>query len=146
VLGLGVALFVARQAKAQLSEHFKSLSFDVLQSNSRTFIDLAKGELEKAQLSVTGELAQRQEAIKTLVEPLKQQLETYQKRLQQSETVQASTLGELKRQLETLALQSQSLADETQQFRMVLNSSQARGRWGEETLRRVVEAAGMSAH
>ncbi|PYL80216.1 MAG: DNA recombination protein RmuC [Verrucomicrobia bacterium] len=146
VLGLGLALFLARQAKAQMSEHFKSLSFDVLQSNSRTFIDLAKGELEKAQLSMTGELAQRQEAIKTLVEPLKQQLETYQKRLQQSETVQASTLGELKKQLETLALQSQSLADETQQFRMVLNSSQARGRWGEETLRRVVEAAGMSAH
>jgi len=146
VLGLSVALFLARQAKAQMSEHFKSLSFDVLQSNSRTFIDLAKGELEKAQLSVTGELAQRHEAIKTLVEPLKQQLETYQTRLQQSETVQASTLGELKKQLETLALQSQSLADETQQFRMVLNSSQARGRWGEETLRRVVEAAGMSAH
>ena len=146
VLGLGVALFLARQAKAQMSEHFKSLSLDILQSNSKTFVEIAKGELEKAQLSVTGELAQRHEAIKTLVEPLKQQLETYQTRLQQSETVQASTLGELKKQLETLALQSQSLADETQQFRMVLNSSQARGRWGEETLRRVVEAAGMSAH
>ena len=35
---------------------------------------------------------------------------------------------------------------ETQQFRSVLKSNQARGRWGEETLRRVVEAAGMSAH
>src|SRR5277367_7145886 len=39
-----------------------------------------------------------------------------------------------------------SLANETQQFRMVLKNNQARGRWGEETLRRVVEAAGMSAH
>lgn len=146
VLGLAVSFFLARQVKAQMSDHFKSLSLDILQSNSKTFVQIAKGELEKAQLSVTGDLAQRQEAIKTLVEPLKQQLETYQKRLQQSETVQASTLGEVKKQLETLALQSQSLADETQQFRMVLNSSQARGRWGEETLRRVVEAAGMSAH
>ncbi|HUE37720.1 MAG TPA: DNA recombination protein RmuC, partial [Candidatus Acidoferrum sp.] len=45
-----------------------------------------------------------------------------------------------------LSQQSQTLAQETQQFRMVLRSNQARGRWGEETLRRVVEAAGMSAH
>jgi len=109
-------------------------------------VEIAKGELEKAQLSVKGDLAQRQEAIKTLVAPLKQQLETYQQRLQQSETAQASTLGEVKKQLEALAQQSQSLANETQQFRMVLRSNQARGRWGEETLRRVVEAAGMSAH
>jgi DNA recombination protein RmuC len=48
--------------------------------------------------------------------------------------------------LETLSQQSQTLAQETLQFRMVLRSSQARGRWGEETLRRVIEAAGMSAH
>jgi len=81
-----------------------------------------------------------------LVEPLKQQLETYQKRLQQSESAQASALGEVKKHLETLAQSNLSLANETQQFRMVLKSNQARGRWGEETLRRVVEAAGMSAH
>src|SRR5439155_5648120 len=144
--GLGVALFLARQAKAQMSEHFKSLSLDALQSNSKTFVEIAKGELEKAQVSAKGDLAQRQEAIKTLVEPLKQQLETYQQRLQQSETAQASTLGEVKKQMELLSQQSQSLAAETQQFRMVLRSNQARGRWGEETLRRVIEAAGMSAH
>ena len=146
VLGLGVSFFLARQVKAQMSDHFKSLSLDILQSNSKTFVEIAKGELEKAQLSVKGDLAQRQEAIKTLVEPLKQQLETYQQRLQQSETAQASTLGEVKKQMELLSQQSQSLAAETQQFRMVLRSNQARGRWGEETLRRVIEAAGMSAH
>src|SRR5213592_1546468 len=94
LLGVGVAFILMRQAKAQMSDHFKSLSLDVLQSNSKTFVEIAKGELEKAQLSVKGDLAQRQEAIKTLVEPLKQQLETYQRRLQQSETAQASTLGE----------------------------------------------------
>jgi DNA recombination protein RmuC len=146
VLGLGVAVFLARQAKTQMSEHFKSLSLDILQSNSKTFVQMAKAELEKAQLSVEGDLAQRQEAIKNLVEPLKQQLEIYQQRLQQNETAQASTLGAVTKQLEMLSQESQSLAKETQQFRMVLKSSQARGRWGEETLRRVVEAAGMSAH
>src|SRR5207247_538800 len=130
-LGVGVALILARQAKAQMSEHFKSLSLDVLQSNSKTFVEIAKGELEKAQVSAKGDLAQRQEAIKTLVEPLKQQLETYQRRLQQSESAQSSTLGEVKKQLELLSQSNQSLASETQQFRMVLKSSQARGHWGQ---------------
>src|SRR5205814_182440 len=68
------------------------------------------------------------------------------KQLQQSEAAQSSTLGEVKKQLELLSQQSQSLANETEQFRMVLTSNPTRGRWGEETLRRVVEAAGMSAH
>jgi len=72
------------------------------------------------QEAAKGDLAQRQEAIKTLVEPLKQQLDSYRKQLQQSEAAQSSTLGEVKKQLELLSQQSQSLANETQQFRMVL--------------------------
>lgn len=131
---------------ADLRETFKALSADALKQNAPEFLRLAEQSFGKFQETAKGDLAQRQEAIKTLVEPLKQQLEVYQKRLQQSETTQSSTLGEVKKQLELLSQQSQTLAQETLQFRMVLRSNQARGRWGEETLRRVVEAAGMSAH
>jgi DNA recombination protein RmuC len=66
--------------------------------------------------------------------------------LQQAEAQQGDALGKVKQQLQELATQSQSLSSETQRLRMVLSSNQARGRWGEETLRRVVEAAGLSAH
>lgn len=134
------------KALADLRDTFKALSADALKQTQPEFLRLANETFAKVQESAKGDLAQRQEAIKGLVEPLKQQLETYQKRLQQSEATQSSTLGEVKKQLELLSQQSQSLATETQQFRMVLKSNQARGRWGEETLRRVVEAAGMSAH
>src|SRR5579862_995107 len=134
------------RALNDLREAFKALSADALKQSATEFLRLAEQTFGKMQESAKGDLAQRQEAIKTLVEPLKQQLEVYQKRLQQSETAQSSTLGEVKKQLEMLSQQSQTLAQETQQFRMVLRSNQARGRWGEETLRRVVEAAGMSAH
>jgi DNA recombination protein RmuC len=144
--GLREAKSAQEKALADLREAFKALSADALKQSAPEFLRLAEQNFAKLQESSKGDLAQRQEAIKTLVEPLKVQLETYQKRLQQSETAQSATLGEVKKQLETLAVQSQSLASETQQFRMVLKSNQARGRWGEETLRRVVEAAGMSAH
>ena len=143
---LGEAKLAQDKAITDLREAFKALSAEALKQTQPEFLRLANETLAKFQESAKGDLAQRQESIKTLVEPLKLQLETYQKRLQQSETLQSATLGEVKKQLETLAVQSQSLASETQQFRMVLKSNQARGRWGEETLRRVVEAAGMSAH
>ena len=134
------------KALVDLREAFKALSADALKQSAPEFLRLAEQSFGKFQETAKGDLAQRQEAIKGLVEPLRQKLDDYQKRLQQSETAQSGALGEVKKQLETLALQSQSLASETQQFRMVLHSNQARGRWGEETLRRVVEAAGMSAH
>ena len=134
------------KALADLREAFKALSADALKQTAPEFLRLAEQSFGKFQETAKGDLAQRQEAIKTLVEPLKQQLETYQKRLQQSEATQTSTLGEVKKQLEMLSQSNLSLANETQQFRMVLKSNQARGKWGEETLRRVVEAAGMSAH
>jgi DNA recombination protein RmuC len=134
------------KALADLRDAFKALSAEALKQSAPEFLRLAEQTFGKFQETAKGDLAQRQESIKTLVEPLKLQLETYQKRLQQSETSQADTLGKVKEQLEKLAQSSLSLAAETQQFRMVLKSNQARGRWGEETLRRVVEAAGMSAH
>jgi len=134
------------KAVADLREAFKALSADALKQSAPEFLRLAEQSFGKFQEVAKGDLEKRHESIKVLVEPLKQQLETYQKNLQQNAASQSSTLGEVKKQLELLSLQSTSLANETQQFRMVLKSNQARGRWGEETLRRVVEAAGMSAH
>lgn len=134
------------KALADLREAFRALSAEALKQSAPEFLRLAEQSFGKFQEIAKGDLEKRQESIKVLVEPLKQQLDTYQKRLQQSETAQADTLGKVKEQLTALAASSQSLASETAQFRSVLKSNQARGRWGEETLRRVVEAAGMSAH
>jgi DNA recombination protein RmuC len=134
------------KAIADLREAFKAMSADALKQSAPEFLRLAEQSFGKFQETAKGDLAQRQEAIKGLVEPLKQQLETYQKNLQQSSVAQSGALGEVKKHLETLAQSNATLAQETHQFRQVLHSNQARGKWGEETLRRVVEAAGMSAH
>lgn len=134
------------RALVDLREAFKALSADALKQTAPEFLRLAEQTFGRFQEAAKGDLDKRQESIKVLVEPLKQQLDTYQKQLQHSETAQADTLGKVKEQLTALAASSLSLASETAQFRSVLKSNQARGRWGEETLRRVVEAAGMSAH
>jgi DNA recombination protein RmuC len=143
---LAEARAVQDRAIADLREAFRALSADALRQTTPEFLRLANETLSRFHEMARGDLAQRQQAIATLIRPLEEHLRNYQQRLQQSENAQAGALGEVKRQLELLAAQSSALAQETQQFRMVLRSNQARGRWGEETLRRVVEAAGMSAH
>ncbi len=134
------------KALAEMRTAFKALSADTLRELQPQFIERVSETVAKLQESAKGDLAKRQQEIATVVEPLKQHLEVYQKRLQEAQTSQSAALGEVKKQLEDLSQQSRTLAQETQQFRIVLKSNQARGRWGEETLRRVVEAAGMSAH
>ncbi len=122
------------------------MSADALRQSAPEFLRLAEQSFGKFQETAKGDLEKRQESIKVLVEPLRQQLDSYQKRLQQSETAQSSALGEVKKHLETLTQTNVALAAETAQFRSVLTNNQARGKWGEETLRRVVEAADMSTH
>ena len=140
--------FREEQARAALDlrEAFKALSADALRQVQPEFLRLANETLSKFAESAKGDLAQRQQSIATLLKPLEEHLTSYQNRLQQSETTQSSMLGEVRKQLETLAQQSHSLSSETLELRRVLSSNQARGRWGEETLRRVVESAGMSTH
>lgn len=144
--GFGQRLAELQQARDRLAQEFKALAGEALSRNNEAFLSLARENFAALKAAAAGDLAQRQEAIRTLVEPLRQQLDQYQQRLQQGETAQAKTLGEVRQQIEALTQHSQALAHETRQFRMVLKSPPVRGRWGEQTLRRVVEAAGLSAH
>ena len=134
------------QAMKVLRDQFKALAAEALSANTPEFLRLANETFAKFQATASGDLAQRQESVAALVRPLEEQLRAYQQRLQQSDAQQTDVLGQVKQQLDALAAHSLTLSGETQRLRVVLSSNQARGRWGEETLRRVVEAAGLSAH
>ena len=131
---------------AALKESFKALSADAIKEAQPELVRLANETLGKFHETAKGDLNTSKEAVAKLVAPLKENLEAYQKRLYESEKNRNTQLGALREQLDTLSANSRTLSDETVQLRMILNSSQARGRWGEATLRRVVEAAGLSSH
>ncbi len=145
-----VAVTELRQAGdrslALLRDQFKGLAAEALSANNPEFLRLAGEKFAGFKASAEGDLAQREAKIEALVRPLEEQLRSYQQRLQQSEAHQQTSLGQVQEQLRLLTTQSESLSNETQRLRLVLSSNQARGRWGEETLRRVVEAAGLSSH
>lgn len=127
------------KSMADLRQAFQALSSEALQKTHPEFLRLANETFAKFQATAKGDLG-------SLVKPLEEQLKTYQQRLQQSESSQSKALGEVEKHLKLLAEQSHSLSNETLQLRRVLSSNQARGRWGEETLRRVIELAGLSPH
>jgi DNA recombination protein RmuC len=133
-------------AIGQLKDSFAKLSGDALKEMQPAFLKLATGTLDTQLQTAKGDLENRQTAIAALLKPVETLLTGYQTRLADSEKAQSEAIGAVKKQLESLTTESSGLAGETQQLRLILSSNSVRGMWGEETLRRVCEASGMSAH
>ncbi len=112
------------EATAKLGDTFKALSSDVLRNNSQVFVDSAKQTLE----------------------PLHEALKRYEDHLREIESQRQHAYGSLESQLKSLAANEQQLQRETTNLVNALRRPQVRGRWGELTLRRAVELAGMTEH
>lgn len=135
------------EAKRNLTETFQALSAEALKSNNQAFIALARSQFETLQAQAHGDLETRQKAIDGLVAPLKESLGRYEHQILEMEKTRQKAYGTLDEQLRTLAQANKRLEEETKHLASALSSPlKARGRWGELTLRRVVELAGMSDH
>jgi DNA recombination protein RmuC len=134
-------------AREKLADAFQALSAQALKSNNQAFIQLARSTFETIQTQAKGELETREQAIKGLVSPLIETLKRYETQIQEMEKNRQSAYGSLEEQLRNLAMVNQQLQKETGTLANTLKGGPAvRGRWGEMTLRRVAELAGMSEH
>ena len=136
----------SRATQEQLREMFAALSSDALHKNSRTFIELAQQTLKQLTTAADGDLAKRQQAIESLVAPLKESLTKVETQIQDVEKQRAEAYGELRAQVESMGKTSEQLRLETTQLVAALRAPQTRGAWGEHQLRQVVEFAGMVEH
>ena len=135
------------EARIKLSDAFQALSAQALKSNNQAFIELARSTFETIQTKAKGDLQTREEAIKGLVNPLVETLKRYEAQIQELEKTRQNAYGSLEEQLRNLASVNQQLQKETGTLANTLKGGPAvRGRWGEMTLRRVAELAGMSEH
>ena len=130
----------------QLREAFGSLSAEALARNNEAFVTLAESRLNAAQVAATGDLAQRQQAIETMVGPLRESLQKVQEQLTTTERGRAVAESALREHLDGMRQSSERLRTETAQLVTALRAPQVRGRWGELQLERTVEAAGLSEH
>lgn len=133
-------------ANAKLTAAFSNLANQSLQSNSENFLRLAEQNLGTQQEKAKRELGDREKAVEALVKPIRDALEASQKQIAELEKARSEAYGGIKNQLEAMQIGQKSLAKETQNLVNALRRPEVRGRWGEITLRRLVELAGMVEH
>ena len=133
-------------ANARLTEAFSEISNRSLQANSDTFLKLARQNLETQQEKAKRELSEREKAVENLVKPIRDALDASHKQITELEKSRSEAYGGIKSQLEEMQLAQKSLTQETHNLVKALRRPEVRGRWGEITLRRLVELAGMVEH
>ncbi len=133
-------------ANTQITRAFSELANQSLQANSETFLKLAEQNLGTQQEKAKRDLSEREQAVEALVKPIRDALEASKKQIDALENSRREAYGGIKAQLEEMRSGQKSLQQETHNLVNALRRPEVRGRWGEITLRRLVELAGMVEH
>jgi DNA recombination protein RmuC len=134
------------QSEAQMRAAIESASRVALDANSESFLKLAREVFGKDQASAQASLKEREVAIAQLLEPIKESLRKQEEQAQSIVREHRESAGKITGQIENLVKVQDLLQRETRNLSTALRRPEVRGRWGEITLRRVVELAGLSEH
>ena len=128
---------------ADMEQHFSALSSRALKDNNQAFLQLAHETLKTFHTQAKGELEQKEKSVENLVKPIKEALEKTEKQIREVEKERRESYGALSKHLETLTQTQLQLQGETRNLVQALRRPEVRGQWGEMTLKRLVELAGM---
>ena len=140
------------QARAELDSAerlragFDSVAGAALRSNSEVFLQLARQTLGQQQELAARDLADREKAVASMLTPVREALARTHEQIARIEKERAEAFGSLRASLEGVALGQQALQRETRNLVTALRRPEVRGQWGEMTLRRLAELAGMVEH
>jgi DNA recombination protein RmuC len=141
-----VRLGANAESEDRLRAAFDQLASETLRANSELFLTMARESLGRDQAVALSALKEREMAMAQLVLPLKTALERTEAQVESLERERREAFATLRTQIESLASGSAQLSRETRNLVTALRRPEVRGRWGELTLRRVVELAGMAEH
>ncbi|MEI6283781.1 MAG: DNA recombination protein RmuC [Opitutae bacterium] len=143
---------IAESSKSQLAEAQSSNAINLAQTRADSEKQIAELKVAFSKMSndvlkgmapdVTKEVATK---VAPLISEVTAALENYRRSMQQSILGQDQAIAAVNAQMSQMAEATKLLSSSTNDFTAVLKSSQHRGKWGEQTLRNVVDSAGMSS-
>jgi DNA recombination protein RmuC len=136
----------AQEKLAGLEQTFAALSSQALRENNEAFLQLAQATLGRFHVQAKGELDLKEKAVENLIKPVREALEKTEQQLRLMENERKEAYGSLSRHLETMTQTQQLLHGETRNLVQALRRPEVRGQWGEMTLKRLAELAGMVEH
>jgi len=133
-------------AMVKLATSFDAVAGQSLRANSEVFLKLAREHLGAHQQTAVAALSEREKAIETMVAPIREALLKTEQQIQRIEKERAESFGNLRASIESVTLGQQALQRETRGLVTALRRPEVRGQWGELTLKRLAELAGMVDH
>jgi len=129
-----------RANRESLEAQFKALSAQMLEAAQAQFLERAEARFRQSE-------ATSGDALKALLAPVESTLKRYEEGLKSVEKDRVDSYASLREAVEQVKQGQGQVRDETARLVNVLRSSpKARGRWGEQQLRNVLEMAGLSEH
>jgi len=110
----------------------------------RAFQQVSESLVQMNKTQIDGSLDTKRAEIETLLLPVREMLDQYRGEVQKSERVRNEAYGGLQQQLLTLLSAQQATQREASRLANALQSPSVRGSWGENSLKRCIELAGMS--
>lgn len=129
-----------REAKDALSAQFAEVGNRLLGEAQKQFLDRAEQRFRQSEES-SGQ------ALKSLLQPVNERLQRYEETVAKVEKDRSEAYGNLQGLMESMRVGQESVRAEAAKLGNSLrNAPKARGRWGEQQLRNVLETCGLSEH
>jgi DNA recombination protein RmuC len=148
IAGFGLAWLLS-QSRISAERNAAQEKLALIDSSHQKLADSftrAQDAITRTQESARNDLELRQRAIAELVTPVRDSLSKVDYKIQELERARVAAYAALHEQVRGLTETQSQLRTETGKLVSALRNPNARGRWGEVQLQRVVELAGMKEH
>ena len=136
---------VAAESKAQhLESSREQIEATFVALAQRAFQQVGESLVTTSKTQINGSLDTKKAEIDALLKPLREMIDSYRAEVTKSEHVRNEVYGGLQQQIRSLMTAHEAAHREASRLANALQSPTVRGSWGESSLRRCIELAGMS--